>query len=274
MLVDFHTHCFPDKLSHRALEKISFDAGGLEYYTEGTFDSLKAYMDRSGTDIAVALNIATNPHQQTSVNNFAASINQDPRIYAFGSVHPDAPNALEELERIKALGLKGVKFHPEYQSFFVDEPRMKPIYKKISQLGLLTVFHAGADHGFTADCNCPPQALAHALTWFDTPVVAAHWGGLFRGEEVLRFLSDTPVYIDVSLGYSCILRSTALRITERFGTKRMVFGTDSPWHYAGLEMRLLNTLQLSPEEMADIRYKTAFRLLELPPLSSDAAAQV
>lgn len=52
----------------------------------------------------MAMNIATKPTQQTVVNNWAASID-DPTIYGFGSVHPDAPDALDELQRIKELGL-------------------------------------------------------------------------------------------------------------------------------------------------------------------------
>lgn len=55
------------------------------------------------------------------------------------------PKTLDELDRIKALGLKGVKLHPDYQRFLVDDPRCIPIYEKISRLGLITVFHTGLD---------------------------------------------------------------------------------------------------------------------------------
>jgi predicted TIM-barrel fold metal-dependent hydrolase len=263
MLVDFHTHCFPDKLALRALEKIGFDAGGLEYYTSGTFESLKSYLKRSRTDMAVVLNIATNAHQQTSVNDFAASLMEEEGIFPFGSVYPDAPNVMEELERIKAMGMKGVKFHPEFQNFRVDEDRMKPIYKKISSLGLITVFHAGADHGFGPDYKCAPKDMLRALSWFDTPVIAAHWGGLFASEDVLRYLCGTPIYMDTSMGYLCMQRSSALRIVEKHGTERLLFGTDSPWHTAEQEHRLLLSLNLTQAELDAIDYKNAFRLLGL-----------
>ena len=74
--------------------------------------------------------------------------NQERDVYkrqGFGSVHPSHPDALKELERIHALGIKGIKFHPDYQYFFVDEERMFPIYEKCGKLGLIVVFHAGWD---------------------------------------------------------------------------------------------------------------------------------
>ncbi len=131
MLIDFHTHAFPDAISKNALDKLSFVSGGLEPQSEGTVASLKKEMEKDGVDISVVLSIATNPKQQTNVNNFAKEINDGKSIFAFGSVHPDADNVFEELERIKEMGLKGVKLHPEYQKFYVDDEKMRPIYKKI-----------------------------------------------------------------------------------------------------------------------------------------------
>ena len=148
MLIDFHTHAFPERIAQRAVTSLSHGCGGVVPETDGSLSGLKAEMDKGGVDISVVLSIATNPKQQTNVNNFAIEINRDDRIVAFGSVHPDAPDALEELERIAAAGLKGVKFHPEYQNFYANDEKMKPIYRKISQLGLITTFHAGHDNGF------------------------------------------------------------------------------------------------------------------------------
>ena len=175
MLIDFHTHAFPPKLAGRAVAQLSRSAGGLEPQTDGTLESLKALMDADGVDLSVVLTIATNPGQMHKVNDYAFEMDRDDRIVAFGSVHPDAPDALEELERIKAAGLKGVKLHPEYQGFYADEERMKPIYRKISQLGLITLFHAGEDYGYPPPYHAQPEHLKHALGWFDSPVVAAHW---------------------------------------------------------------------------------------------------
>lgn len=260
MLIDFHTHCFPTKIASRALENLSFVSGGLTPYTDGTAEGLLASMDRHGVDKSVVLNIATNPRQMHSVNDFAASVNSE-KLIAFGSVHPDAPDALDELDRIKAMGLKGVKFHPDYQHFFVDDKRLFPLYKKISELKLITVFHAGFDFGFEPPYKCMPKNALGMLDKFSSPVVLAHWGGLSCGEEVIDVLCGLNVYFDISFGYGVMPRSTALKIIEKHGADKLLFGTDSPWHTPQMELTMQKTLGLTEEEKDKINYKNALRLI-------------
>jgi len=260
--IDFHTHCFPDQLAERAISKLSYDAGGLKPYTDGTAEGLRKRMLEDDVQISVVQHIATSPHQQASVNDFAASINSKDFI-SFGSVHPDAENALEELERIKELGLKGVKFHPEYQNFDVDDPKMKPIYRKLSQLGLIVLFHAGFDYGFTPPYHCMPHQMKQALLWLDTPVVAAHWGGANYGTEVLKHLCGLPLYFDTSFGYGLMAKKTAQEILDQHGTEKLLFGSDGPWHRPNMERRLLESLTLSKTELQDIYYNNAAKLLQI-----------
>lgn len=261
MLIDFHTHCFPDKIADKAIEKLSYVSGGLKYHTDGTVEGLRARMSKDGVSKSVVLNIATNARQQSSVNDFAVSINNESDIFAFGSIFPDAPDAIAELERIKASGLKGVKLHPDYQGFFVDDEKMVPIYKKISQLGLITVFHAGFDYGFPPPYGATPERLIKVIKHFDTPVIAAHWGGVNCAEGVIEHLCGTDIYFDTSFGYSMMPKYYAERILEKHGTDRLLFGTDTPWHTANMEMRLLNSLGLSTDEMDKITHKNAQKLL-------------
>ena len=260
MFIDFHTHCFPEKIAEKAMDKLSFTAG-IKPTTDGTLKGLLISMEESGIDKSVVLSIATNEKQQRSVNDFAASVNGS-RVIAFGSVYPDAPNALDELERIKELGLKGVKFHPEYQNFYIDDEKMKPIYKKISELGLITVFHAGADYGYPPPYHATPDRIERALKWFDAPVVAAHWGGLDYGEGVIKYLCGLPIYIDTSYGYGCMSKYTAQTIIEKHGTEKILFASDSPWHKPKWERFMIETLSLTQSEKEQIYYKNAIKLLK------------
>lgn len=261
MLIDFHTHCFPDPIAPKAIEKLADASGGLQPYTDGTVAGLRRSMAEGGVDASVVMNIATNPHQQQKVNDFAAAIQNGRDIFCFGSVHPNAPDALEELERIKELGLKGVKLHPDYQGFRVDEPRMKPLYRKISSLGLVTLFHAGLDYGFAPPYGGMPQEMATALTWFDSPVIAAHWGGINCGEAVLQHLAGSEIYFDVSFGYGMMPRYFAEKILDKHGANRLLFGTDTPWHTPAMERRLLDRLSLSEAEREAVFSGNAKRLL-------------
>ncbi len=202
-------------------------------------------MNEHQVDVSVVLNIATNAHQQHSVNDFAAQINNGKTIISFGSVYPHSPDVLEELDRIKDLGLKGVKLHPDYQRFQVDDPKMKPVYQKISSLGLITLFHAGLDYGFPPPYQCMPQNMANALKWFDSPVIAAHWGGLNVSEEVIKHLCGLDIYFDTAFGYASMPKYYAQTILEKHGANKILFGTDLPWHTPNMELRQLDFLSLS-----------------------------
>lgn len=263
MLIDFHTHAFPEKIAGRAVSSLAHSAGGLAPQTDGTLASLKNRMDEDNVDISVVLSIATNPRQMHNVNDFAIEMNRDERIVAFGSVHPDAPDALEELERIHHAGIKGVKLHPEYQCFFADDEKMKPIYRKISELGLIVSFHAGVDYGFAPPYHCTPEHLLGALRWLDTPVVAAHWGGAGCGAEVVEKLCGQDLYFDLSFGYGTMPKYMAQTILEKHTPQRLLFGSDMPWHRPSWELRLLNSLDISPADREMILHENAQRLLGL-----------
>lgn len=264
MIIDFHTHIFPDKIVHKALGVLSENSGGLEPQYDGTVDGLIKKMEEDGVDISVVMNIATNERQMKSVNDFACSVNNyKQKIISFGSIYPSAPDALEELERIKGMGLKGVKFHPEYQNFYVDDEKMRPIYKRIGELGLITLFHSGGDLGFAPPYHCMPEHAMKTLTMFDSPVVFAHWGGYMASEGVLENLCGTEAYFDLSFGYGTVPRLTAKKIIEKHGTDKLLFGSDGPWHSPRMEYRMLNSLGLNEEEKNAIYYKNALKLLDL-----------
>lgn len=263
MLIDFHTHAFADSLAPRAIASLSAASGGLTPSTDGTVAGLLHRMDADGVSHSVMLNIATKPKQQTRINDWAKEISSG-RITAFGSVHPDAPDALEELERIKDLGLKGIKLHPEYQNFEVDDPRLFPIYKKAASLGLITVFHAGQDIGFMPPAKAAPDRLLRALSVFDgAPVVAAHFGGYIMWDEVLEKLCGLPVYFDTSFCFGRIQHPLAQAIVEKHTPDRILFGTDLPWSDAKTEKRLIDSLDLTDADKEKIFFRNAASLLQM-----------
>ncbi|MBQ9985736.1 MAG: amidohydrolase [Oscillospiraceae bacterium] len=261
MLIDFHTHCFPDAIAGKAIPKLSHAAGGLIPGTDGTADGLRESMKRNGVDISVIMNIATNAHQQKSVNDFAAKLNNRQDLFAFGSVFPFAEDALSELERICELGLSGVKLHPDYQGFSVDDPRVFPIYRKISELGLITLFHAGVDYGFKPPYGATPEKMAIALREFSSPVIAAHWGGVDSGESVIANLCGKDIYFDISFGYGTMPKYIAETIIEKHGADKLLFGSDTPWHTPAMELRLLESLGLDEVELEKIKSGNAKKLL-------------
>ena len=263
MIIDFHTHIFPEKIVDRAMASLGTSSGFLPV-SNGTLNGLKNSMKEAGVDKSVVLGIATNAHQQASVNDFLISLKDDEKIIPFGSVYPNAPDAILELERIKDAGLKGIKFHPEYQQFFVDDEKMRPIYKKASELGLIVVFHAGYDYGYPAPYHCMPETLKNALKWLDTPVVAAHFGGQNCTQGVLDILCGIKnLYFDISFGYGTIAKPTAEIIIKKHGADKILFGSDSPWHNPAWEKHMVENFNLTTEEKNMIYYKNASVLLNI-----------
>ncbi|MDR2753839.1 MAG: amidohydrolase family protein, partial [Oscillospiraceae bacterium] len=171
-----------------------------------------------------------NPRQQQAVNDFAIALLAEPRFLPFGSVHPDAPDVPEELRRLKAAGIKGIKLHPDYQGFYPDEARMAPIYHAIAQLGLVTLFHAGVDIGLPDPVHCTPRRLAAALPHFEgAPVVAAHFGGYLLWRDVLTHLCGKDIYFDTAYSARKLPPPWAREILAAHNPARVLFGTDVPW---------------------------------------------
>lgn len=261
MLIDFHTHAFPDKIAGSAIFSLSQKAGGLTALTDGSVHDLSAKMKNWGVDRFVLLNIATKPRQQTNVNNFAISQNGG-SVVAFGSVHPDSPDVLSELERIAAAGLLGVKFHPEYQGFRIDDKKAYPLYEKCQELGLIMVFHAGKDIGFPDSLAASPSAVKKVLKDFpNSKMVMAHMGGWMMWDEVEELVAGLDGYIDTSFTYGYISAKQATRIIKKHGAERVLFGSDCPWASPEQTARFIHSLDLTEQEKQLIFYQNALRLL-------------
>ena len=262
MIIDFHTHCFPDALAPKALPSLARCSGNAKPVFDGTAKGLAAKVKEDGADKAVVLNIATNPHQQKKVNDFAISLLGDETLIPFGSVHFESPDALDEIQRLHDTGIKGIKLHPDYQEFFVDDERLFPIYEKIGELGMITVFHAGVDIGLPDPVYCPPKRLKTALSHFgNAPVVAAHMGGFLLWREVIEVLADTNVYVDSSFSCGALPPPWAKEIIDTFGAERVLFGSDMPWSSTLDEKDYIKSLGLDEEKEALVLGGNAKRLL-------------
>lgn len=262
MTIDFHTHTFPDKIAVGALKTLAAKAG-IEYYTDGTAVDTNEKMEQWHVDKRVMLSIATNPKQQHNVNSFAIEQNSD-RVIAFGSVHPDAPDALDELDRIKGAGLLGVKFHPEYQQFYIDDERMFPIYDKCRALGLIMSFHAGRDLGFPDTLMSPPHRSRRLIDNFPgAKIVLAHMGGSMMYDEVLEYIAGAPCYIDTSFSLYSLSRDTAKKIIDKHGAENVLLGSDCPWERMCDSLNYIDSLDISDDKKEMIYGKNAVRLLGL-----------
>lgn len=265
MIINFHTHIFPDKIADGAITKLS-EAGKFKSYAQATASALTENMINFGVAYSVILPIATSPHQQKSVNDFASGCVD--RLIGFGSVNPHAEDALFELERIKKLGLKGIKLHPEYQSFDADDEKLAyPIYRLAAELKLPVSIHAGFDVAFLGSLRAAPEKLARALAACpDTVFILAHMGGMgpdMTLDNAFSFVAGKNCYLDTSLCSIFFDKGIFMKFAAKHGTEKMLFGTDYPWTDTGKEIAFIESLPITAREKDNIFYNNAAQLLNL-----------
>jgi len=262
MIVDFHTHCFPDALAARVVPMLAAEAD-IKAYCSGTVSDLVASMARTSVDYSVMLQIATKPSQNHTVNTWAIERNE-PGIIAFGSVHPLGEDWKSELDRLAAAGIKGIKFHPEYQQFYVDADFMLPIYEHIKKLGLIVVFHAGVDVGVPPPVHGTPRHFANILDLLpEGRTVLAHMGGWKSWDDVENLLVGSHLLFDTSYCSEFMSAEQIRRMINKHGAQKFLMGSDSPWADQKTAIDAIKQLDLPDADKTAILGGSAARLLRL-----------
>lgn len=262
MFIDFHVHAFADAIAERAISNLE-KTSGCAPCTRGTVSETVEILKAQGIDKGVLLPIATKPSQQKTINDWAKTVEEEnPSLICFGSVHPDAEDVFEEIERIKALGLHGIKLHPDYQNFFIDEERLFPIYRKCAEEKLPVIFHGGFDPLSPDVVHALPAASLKAHRAVpEMTMILAHLGGMLRFDEVEELLAGENIYFDTAFLSGHISDEQARRIFKKHGADKILLGSDCPWSEAPKEIELIRRLGLSNEEEEMLFHKNAERLL-------------
>ncbi len=266
MIIDFHTHAFPDAVAAKAIPLLSEKANIKAEY-DGTVAGIIENMDKNGVNISVVNSIATNERQMQSVNNFAISLLDNSRLIPFGSVFPSSDLAKQEILRLHEAGVRGIKLHPEYQQFYVDDKSVYPIYGLCAELGMIVTLHCGGDVGYMPPYHSTPRSIKKMLDDNkDTTFVLAHFGSYGMWEEVSEHIcSSSNAYIDTSMSNTVgkISVSVAERIIKLHGVEKILFGTDLPWENPRITKEFIESLSLDDSEKNMIFYDNAKRLLNL-----------
>jgi predicted TIM-barrel fold metal-dependent hydrolase len=253
MIIDVHTHTFPDALAERAVTTLAARAG-IAAHTDGTNAGLRASMARAGVDLSVLMPIATKPSQVRSINAWAAEINREARgLLSFGTLHPAQDDWAAEIARLVDDGIPGIKLHPDYQDVFVDDPALLPIYRALADAGRVMLVHAGVDIGVPPPVHCSPERLARVLDAVPgLTVIAAHLGGYQQWDDVARCLLGRDLYLDTCYTLDDLGEAAFCDIVRAHGVSRVLFGTDSPWKDQAAEVAHLQALPLTDNEKAAI----------------------
>ena len=265
MVIDFHVHAFNPKVAEKAVEKLQAQSG-ITPFTRGTAEETIQRFDEWGIDKGVLLSVATKPAQQRVINDWCAQ--QDGgRFISFGGIHPDAEDYEQEIAHIKELGLHGIKLHPDYQGFMIDDERMDKIYD---------VFTVGAGPaGLTAALYCRRAEKSVIIAEKEVAggqvtqhpklkVILAHLGANMMWEQVRDVLAgvDGEVYFDTAFTSMCP-DELMQAIVEKHGADRILFASDCPWDSSYLIKEKILRLNLSEDNKDKILGGNAERLLGL-----------
>ncbi len=258
MIIDFHTHIYPDKIAAHGVEYIGSFYGLQLDTARGTKAHLEACCAAAGVDYTVHLAVAVKPEQVQSINNWLSSVLDD-HSFGFGTLHPEMEAPLDEVERFAPLGLSGVKFHPDMQGFAVDDPKLFPIYEKLA--GRYPVlFHAGdRRYDFSG-----PRRIARVLDAFPKlTVIAAHLGGYTEWEAAFECLCGRDVYFDTSSAVGFLPKEKAVEMIRAHRPDRLLFGTDYPVTAPKEALQAFYALGLDHELEEKILWKNAAALLHM-----------
>ena len=279
MIIDFHTHTFPDQIVKRAVAKLS-ESAHIKNYLDGTFDSLRLSMQAVGIDHAVLLPVVTKPSHQEEINRIAILTNHlfpETGILSFGGIHPDNENYREIIKNLVSHGVRGIKLHPVFQQTYFDDIRYLRIMECACENNLIILTHAGFDASFPDQTFVTPDRIRSALEQVHPDkLVLAHMGGWDCWDEAEEILAPYDVWLDTAFTlsplrdgagnitngpYKPLEHEQFLRMVRAFGAKRILFGSDSPWTDLAESLALIRESGLSPSEVQDILGNNAAGLL-------------
>ena len=272
MIIDVHSHDFPDQIAVRAMNGMCrMTEGNLWPSGDGTLLNHLDSMELAGVDKAVSCPIATKPHMFEGLFRRACQIKDGelgPRvqrmIIPFASVHPLDPEVMSQLGRIAAAGLKGVKFHCYYQDFSLANKDLWPVFAKIADLGLVVQCHCGADISWK-DLKglCGPREIAILLKNVrGLKFIAAHLGGCdgYPPHDTDQVL-ECGAYIDTSVLHRRWHYDEPMRVLS-WPRDRILFGTDFPWVQYSEAIRWVKSVR-DPKDWSALFGDNACRLLSI-----------
>ncbi len=265
MIIDFHTHIFPDNIAQKTIEKLE-NVGNIKSATNGTSDGLIACMSENNITLSVNLPVVTNPLKTDSVNSFAKAVSEKypNKILSFGGIHPLTENKLEVLTNLKKQGFLGVKIHPDYQNTFIDDSAYIEILEICASLDLVVTTHAGLDIGLPDPIHCIPKTSQKVIKAVpNCKLILAHLGGLCLFEEVYEHLAGSNVFFDTGAIADFIDIKTLQKIVDKHGAENILFASDCPWGDVKKHIELIDSLTISEDKKDMIFYKNAQKVLKV-----------
>ena len=261
-IINAHCHSYPEKIAERAVMGIR-DFYDLDMSLNGKLDDLIRDGNKVGVTHYLIHSVATTPKQVKSINEFIAeSVNTHPDLFTgFGTLHPDSDDIQGDFDHLIELGLKGVKLHPDFQQFAMDEERAFKIGEVVSEAKVPMQVHCG---DFRYNYSNPEQIKPFLDEFPDIPFIGAHFAGWSMWEDATEKLAGIPnLYVDVSSSLYALTSETALDLIHAYGADRVLWGSDYPMWECDSEMAYFDKIDLTKKERSQILWENAAKLLKI-----------
>jgi len=260
-IINAHSHVYPTKIALKATQAIGeFYHTGM--YGKGTTQDLIQDGERAGITDFLICSCATTLKQVHSINEFLLGEYQAyPNVYALITLHQDMTeeDAYNEVSWGLEHGFKGIKLHPDFQKFSVNDPSVFGLYHA-AQGRMPILFHAG---DYRYKYSNPPLLADVAKKFPKLDLVCAHFGGYSEWDGIEAYRGLENVYFDTSSSLFALDAKKASDLIHGFGAEKFFFGTDYPMWDAVEEMKRFNQLSLTTKEREMIFAENAIRVYKI-----------
>jgi predicted TIM-barrel fold metal-dependent hydrolase len=279
MIIDCHTHIFPDEVRKDRESFCKRDEGFSSIYgnSKGKMagvEDLVASMDGSGVEQSVVCGFPWSEPDVCSLHNqylMEASSKYPKRLIVFISLLFSNPDWSEkELSRRVKDGAKGVGeiafYGREMTSQDIDS--MKPILTQMEKEGMPLLLHVNETlgHPYPGKGMTPLERFYELILAFPRlPIVLAHWGGGLPFYELMPEVAKAManVYYDTAASPFLYSKKVYAAVSEMVGVKKILFGSDFPLLAPQRYFRELQGSGLSKEDQRKILGLNSSRLLGL-----------
>ncbi len=262
-IIDSHVHVYPDELALKTYQKLSEVGGNVEDSVIGNLKALNEMMSRLNINKVIVQHIATKPESVDDVMDFALSIKND-KILAFAPLHPFEENIFSRIGAVKKQGFLGIKLHPYFQRFGMDDRALYPFFEAAESAELPVLIHAGKDHMYYDINASDPEDIAKVQKDFPSlKIIAAHMGGMLMSSEAQKHIIGSRIYIDTALSYKLIPKRVFSQMIKDHDPDRILFASDFPWSDPQKEINNIKSLDISDDLKQKIFCKNAVKLYDI-----------
>ncbi|MDO5860177.1 amidohydrolase family protein [Methanobrevibacter sp.] len=259
-VINSHCHIYPEKIASKAVKGIR-DFYDLNMSLTGVVDNLLEDGDKVGVVHYLVHSVATTPKQVKSINEFISDVvKEHPNLFTgFGTLHPDSDDIQSDFDYLLSLGLKGVKLHPDFQRFALNDEKAFKMGEVINNGNVPVLIHCG---DYRYNYSNPDQLKPFLDKFPDMTVIGAHFAGWSVWEEATEKLAGTPnLFVDLSSSLYELSSEKAKELIYAYGVDKVLWGTDYPMWESESEMELFHRIGLSEEEENMILYENSAKLL-------------